>query len=59
MGGAEMDEERISWCKHSRGRWRVQLTVKTPSGPRVLRTTKPTLEEAYRWVSEQRAKHGE
>ena len=30
-----------------------------PSGPRVVRTTKPTLEEAQRWYAEQRAKHGE
>ena len=55
-GGSALAEKRISWIWHSEGRWHAQVVVRTPSGPRVVRTTKPTLEEARRWYAEQRAK---
>ena len=57
--GSELAKKHMSWIWHSGGRWHVQVVVKTPSGPRVVRTTKPTLEEAQRWYAEQRVKHGE
>ncbi len=55
-GGSALAEKHISWIWHSEGRWHAQVVVRTPSGPRVVRTTKPTLEEARRWYAEQRAK---
>ena len=56
----EKPEERISWIWHRGGRWHAQVVLKTPSGPKLVHTTKPTLEEINRWYSEQRAKkHGE
>ena len=56
MGGSALAEKHISWIWHSEGRWLPQVVVRTPSGPRVVRTTKPTLEEARRWYAEQQAK---